>query len=83
MERGRRPSRRPLRSPAGHVFEAETIEVWLREHGPVCPVSRSPLALEQLEPDVDLRRRIQDYLIKQALESQEAKDAEDDDPYAF
>jgi hypothetical protein len=74
--------RKPLRSPAGHVFEAATLELWMREHGPVCPVSGAPLAFEDLQPDIELRRRIQEYLIKQALASQEARDAEDD-PYAF
>lgn len=60
----------PVLSPYGHTFEKETIEKWLtvkqREHRGVlgfsphmpstCPLTREPLTVAQLQPDVFVQR---------------------------
>ena len=74
--------RRPLRSPHGFVFEAETILEWLDEHGQVCPMSGAPLTSEDLVPDGILRMRIQEHHVRAALTNQARVDDESD-PYAF
>ena len=74
--------RRPLRSPHGKVYEAETIHKWLDEHGQVCPITGVALTAEDLVVDEELKRQIQDYTIREALEKQ-AKLDEESDMYAF
>ena len=76
--------RKPVRSPGGHAFEAESIEAWLREHGHVCPISGARLAPEELVVDHELRHAIMDFNIKQTLAAQAKLDQEAEaDPYRF
>ncbi len=39
-----------MRSKYGDVFERETIERWLADHGPACPLSGRPLGRGDLFP---------------------------------
>ena len=72
---------RPMVSPAGHVFEASSIEAWLQKHGPVCPISHAHLVLDELTLDRELMHRIRGYHIQRALEAQVAPG--EDDLYSF
>ena len=74
--------RRPLRSPHGHVYEAETILAWLKEHGHVCPMSGAPLSSEDLVSDDELKRGIQEHHIRATLANQ-AKVDQEADLYSF
>ena len=62
--------RKPVRTPEGHVFEAESIEAWLKKHN-VCPISGNPLFFEDLKVHASLKKRIQEHHIQAGL----AKDA--------
>ena len=47
-------------TPAGHSFERAVIEVWVRQHQ-TCPLTRVPLALEELSPNRALQAAIEEY----------------------
>merc|ERR1719188_903525 len=36
----------PLRSPHGHLFEKETLELWIERCGSICPLTNLPLRVE-------------------------------------
>ncbi|KAJ9470821.1 U-box domain-containing protein 43 [Diplonema papillatum] len=61
--------RHPLLSPHGNAFERGPILQWLRDNGEVCPVTRKPLRLEDLVPDYDLKKDIEEFRLKTRLES--------------
>ena len=75
--------RDPVRTPAGRVFERETIELWLRTRGSVCPISGAPLTADDLAPEAELRRAIMRYHIQQHAAAGGAADADDGDVYDF
>ena len=75
--------RDPVKTPSGHVFERETIELWLRTRGSVCPISGAPLTAAELEPEAELRRAIMRYHIQQHAAAGGAADADDGDVYDF
>ena len=68
--------RKPVKTPEGHVFEAESIEAWLKQHN-VCPVSGNPLFFEDLHVHTALKKRIQDYHIQTGLAKQAAQGDDD------
>jgi hypothetical protein len=74
--------RKPLRSPHGHTFDAESIEAWLSSHGSVCPISGALLTFDALSVDEALKRRIQEHHIRAALTRQDKLD-EESDLYTF
>lgn len=48
----------PMRvKSTGLVFEAATIELWLKTRGSVCPITNTPLEWSDLEPDEELKNR--------------------------
>merc|ERR1719146_559047 len=47
----------PVRSPAGHVFERSALVRELAKTGGKCPISGTPLTLEECERDIGLRMR--------------------------
>ena len=73
---------KPVRSPQGFVFEAETIGAWLKEHGQICPMSGETLERDDLVSDEALKKRIQEHHIRTMLASQ-AKHDEERDMYDF
>ena len=73
---------KPVRSPQGFVFEAETIGAWLKEHGQICPMSGETLVRDDLVSDEALKKRIQEHHIRTMLASQ-AKHDEERDMYDF
>ena len=54
----------PVKTPGGQVFERETIELWLRTRGSVCPITGVPLTVEDLEEDATLRAEITRWQIR-------------------
>ncbi len=73
--------RDPVRTPAGRVFERETIELWLRTRGSVCPVSGAPLTGDELVPDEERRTAIMRWHIQQHAAATAGED--DADIYDF
>ena len=58
--------KKPVRTPEGHVFEAESIEAWLKTHN-TCPVTGNRLFFEELQVHQTLKKRIQDHHIHVGL----------------
>ncbi|GMH54787.1 hypothetical protein TrVE_jg303 [Triparma verrucosa] len=54
----------PVRTPGGVVFERETIELWLKTRGSVCPISGVPLTVDELEADENLMAEITRWQIR-------------------
>ncbi|GMH77153.1 hypothetical protein TL16_g07307, partial [Triparma laevis f. inornata] len=54
----------PVRTPGGVVFERETIELWLKTRGSVCPISGVPLTADELDADDNLRAEITRWQIR-------------------
>lgn len=52
----------PVRSPYGHLFERETLEQWIGMCGSVCPVTGSPLRLEECAEDHAARRQVIEWV---------------------
>merc|ERR1712232_1380257 len=48
----------PVRSPYGHVFERDTLELWLKRCGSVCPITGQELRLEECPEDRATARRV-------------------------
>ncbi|CAD7948824.1 unnamed protein product [Amoebophrya sp. A25] len=51
----------PVRSLAGHVFEKGTLAQWIEQMGRVCPISGTPLSLEDCSRDKKLEIEIKDW----------------------
>ena len=71
----------PVKSSTGYYFERATIELWLSTRGSICPISHTPLTLEDLAPANELRNEIKRYHIKQT--SLRSANKDDDDLYDF
>eukprot|EP00605_Chrysophyceae_sp_TOSAG23-4_P001862 GSChrysophyteH1.ASY1.ANO1.2054.1 assembled CDS len=71
----------PVKSSTGYYFERATIELWLSTRGSICPISHTPLTLEDLEPANDLRNQIKRYHITKT--SLATKTHDEDDLYDF
>ena len=71
----------PVKSSTGYYFERATIELWLSTRGSICPISHTPLTLEDLSPANNLRNEIKRYHIKQTSLRQATND--EDDLYDF
>ena len=50
----------PVRTPYGHAFERENIELWITKHAN-CPITRQPLRKEDLMPDYTVKSAITEY----------------------
>ncbi|CAN0188387.1 unnamed protein product [Phaeothamnion confervicola] len=50
--------RSPVRTPYGSVFEERLIRLWLRQQGPICPLTGQPLSGSELRQDDTLAARI-------------------------
>ena len=68
---------------SGLVFEAATIELWLRTRGAVCPITGQNLDRTELETDDDLRNRIKRYHIQQTTRRAVSSSDGEDDLYDF
>eukprot|EP00605_Chrysophyceae_sp_TOSAG23-4_P001154 GSChrysophyteH1.ASY1.ANO1.1261.1 assembled CDS len=51
----------PVKSPYGHVFEQQTIEVWFQQQGSICPLTGTPLTSSDLKPMPELAEEILQY----------------------
>uniref|UniRef100_A0A7S1TRP6 U-box domain-containing protein n=1 Tax=Phaeomonas parva TaxID=124430 RepID=A0A7S1TRP6_9STRA len=71
----------PVRTPAGKVFERETIMLWLQTRGSICPITGDPLTPDDLSADIDLRQNIMRWQISNLLHHN--KESEAEDPYDF
>ena len=68
----------PMRSPYGHVFEKTTIENWISQKGPVCPITGQALTLEQLHLDKPLQNEIMKAVVLQTMQTVTAQEQETD-----
>merc|ERR1719446_1404463 len=57
----------PVRSPNGHLFEKKTLEKWFQNCGSVCPVTSTPLRLEDCQVDQEMKKRIVKFLKNQEM----------------
>jgi hypothetical protein len=57
----------PVTSPYGHTFEKETIDQWIKQQGPVCPITGKPLHIEDLKPNKELQNEIMQTIIQQSF----------------
>ena len=48
-------------------YERETIELWLKTRGSVCPIAGRNLSLEDLEPDTQLRNEIVRFQVQRTM----------------
>lgn len=71
----------PVDSPYGHTFEKETIEQWIRQQGPVCPITGKPLRIEDLKPNKTLQNEIMQLVVQQSMSAVNQED--DMDLYDF
>ena len=71
----------PVKSSSGYFFERATIELWLSTRGSICPITNSPMTLDDLTPANDLRNEIKRYHIQQT--SMRHTDDDGDDLYDF
>lgn len=67
----------PVISPYGHTFDRETIEMWIRQQGSVCPITGKPLSLDQLQVNKQLQQEIMQVVIQQSMSSYNQEDAAD------
>lgn len=51
----------PVVSPGGLVFERSTLARWLQTHDPVCPISGSPLRLEDCRRAPEIRKQVTEW----------------------
>ena len=65
----------PVTSPYGHNFEKDTIEMWLNQQGPVCPITGRPLNPTDLQLNRALQNEIMQAMVQQtmAARSEEAE----------
>ena len=77
----------PARTPAGLVFEKQTIILWLETRGSVCPITGEPLTVDELVDDSALRSRIIAWQISRNQStlqtSVSAMHGDEDDLYDF
>ena len=59
----------PVISPHGDAYEKSVIIEWILRNGNICPRTSKPLKKEDLVPDNDLRRAIEEYRLKQRIVS--------------
>lgn len=52
----------PISSPAGHIFERSVLVRALQGNGGLCPITGTPLTLEQCPRDKEMRKRIQQWV---------------------
>eukprot|EP00331_Platyophrya_macrostoma_P014543 CAMPEP_0176416634 /NCGR_PEP_ID=MMETSP0127-20121128/6452_1 /TAXON_ID=938130 /ORGANISM="Platyophrya macrostoma, Strain WH" /LENGTH=609 /DNA_ID=CAMNT_0017796725 /DNA_START=42 /DNA_END=1871 /DNA_ORIENTATION=+ len=67
----------PMLSPYGQVFDRETIEMWLKQQGPVCPITGKPLSMDQLQVHKPLQQQIMQVVIQQSMQNYNQEDAAD------
>jgi hypothetical protein len=67
----------PVTSPYGHTFEKETIEQWLKQQGPVCPITGKSLHVEDLKPNKELQNEIMQQIISQSFANVNQEDEMD------
>lgn len=72
----------PVRTPAGLTFERETIVLWLRTRGSICPITGDPLAVDDLREDAQLRQAIMRWQISNLLRYNAEAAADATDGYA-
>lgn len=78
---------------SGLVFERATIQTWLKTRGAICPLTNTPLSLEDLQLDTELMNRIKRYKIEKVTAKKapasvssnkySRPDDDDDDLYDF
>jgi len=56
-------------------YERETIELWLKTRGSLCPITGRVLTLEDLEPDVALRNEIVRFQIQKTMAAEDPFDS--------
>lgn len=64
----------PVLSPYGQVYDRETIEMWLRQQGPVCPITGKRLATEDLQVHKALQQQIMQVVIQQSMSNYNVED---------
>mmetsp|Transcript_74573 Transcript_74573/g.207253 ORF Transcript_74573/g.207253 Transcript_74573/m.207253 type:complete len:673 (-) Transcript_74573:92-2110(-) len=52
----------PVISPTGNVFERATLARWLEKHGPTCPMTGTPLRVEDCQRSAELRKRVTEWV---------------------
>jgi len=52
----------PVRSPHGHLYEKETLSVWLQRCGSVCPITGMALREEDCTPDLEAQQQILEWV---------------------
>jgi hypothetical protein len=67
----------PVYSPYGHTFDRETIELWIKQQGSVCPITGKPLSLDQLLPHKQLQQQIMTAVIQQSMADFNQEEAAD------
>ncbi|CUF61549.1 U-box domain protein, putative [Bodo saltans] len=67
----------PVYSPYGHTFDRETIELWIKQQGSVCPITGKPLSLDQLQPHKQLQQQIMTAVIQQSMADFNQEEAAD------
>jgi hypothetical protein len=60
-------------------YERETIELWLKTRGSVCPITGRNLSLEDLEPDTQLRNEIVRFQVQRTMAAADPFDALNED----
>ena len=60
-------------------YERETIELWLKTRGSVCPITGRNLSLEDLEPDTQLRNEIVRFQVQRTMAASDPFDALNED----
>jgi len=60
----------PVRTPLGHIFERVGLAHALEVMGGFCPVTGSPLSLEECERQPELRKRIAQWVRGQMVDQQ-------------
>mmetsp|Transcript_11089 Transcript_11089/g.13919 ORF Transcript_11089/g.13919 Transcript_11089/m.13919 type:complete len:81 (+) Transcript_11089:1-243(+) len=77
----------PVISPQGLCFEKETIEIWLKQQGSICPITQEELTLEDLQLSFELQNKILNWKIqtniKQTSNLLSTSDLEGEDLYDF
>ena len=61
------------------AYERETIELWLKTRGSVCPITGRNLKLEDLEPDTQLRNEIVRFQVQRTMAAADPFDALNDE----
>jgi hypothetical protein len=71
----------PVQSTTGYHFERATIELWIQTRGNICPITHTPLTLDDLKPAKDLKNEIKRYHIQKT--SLRITSNQEDDLYDF